>query len=78
MTMGNQIDTQIGSLATVTFGAAHEASSRRAGELSNFLDMADDLLADPLQILDGTIAVRNVPGVGAEIDEAKLAAYRVR
>lgn len=78
VTMGNQIDTQIGSLATVTFGAAHEASSRRAGELSNFLDMADDLLADPLQILDGTIAVRNVPGVGAEIDEDKLAAYRVR
>ncbi|MDT0169470.1 enolase C-terminal domain-like protein [Pseudarthrobacter sp. BRE9] len=78
VTMGNQIDTQIGSLATVTFGAAHEASSRRAGELSNFLDMADDLLADPLQILDGTITVRNVPGVGAEIDEDKLAAYRVR
>lgn len=78
VTMGNQIDTQIGSLATVTFGAAHEASSRRPGELSNYLDMADDLLADPLQILDGTIAVRNVPGVGAEIDEDKLAAYRVR
>lgn len=78
VTMGNQIDTQIGSLATVTFGAAHEASSRRAGELSNFLDMADDLLADPIQIANGTIAVRNVPGVGADIDEDKLAAYRVR
>lgn len=78
VTMGNQIDTQIGSLATVTFGAAHEASSRRAGELSNFLDMADDLLADPVQITNGTIAVRNVPGVGADIDEDKLAAYRVR
>lgn len=77
VTMGNQIDTQIGSLATVTFGAAHEASSRRAGELSNFLDMTDDLLAEPLQILDGTIAVRDVPGVGAEIDEDKLAAYRL-
>ena len=78
VTMGNQIDSQIGSLATVTFGAAHEASSRRAGELSNFLDMADDLLADPVQITNGTIAVRNVPGVGADIDEDKLAAYRVR
>src|SRR5699024_1223986 len=37
VTMGNQIDTQIGSLATVTFAAAHQASSARAGELSNFL-----------------------------------------
>jgi L-alanine-DL-glutamate epimerase-like enolase superfamily enzyme len=77
VTMGNQIDTQIGSLATVAFGAAHEATSRRAGELSNFLDMADDLLADPLRIIDGTISVRDLPGVGAEIDEDKLAAYRL-
>lgn len=76
VTMGNQIDTQIGSLATVTFGAAHEASQRRAGELSNFLDMADDLLAEPLTIRDGVIRVREAPGVGAEIDEDKLARYR--
>ncbi|ASN53286.1 mandelate racemase/muconate lactonizing enzyme family protein [Sinomonas sp. R1AF57] len=76
VTMGNQIDTQIGSLATVTFGAAHEASQRRAGELSNFLDMSDDLLAEPLEIRDGVIRVREVPGVGAEIDEGKLARYR--
>jgi L-Ala-D/L-Glu epimerase len=76
VTMGNQIDTQIGSLATVTFGAAHEATARRAGELSNFLDMADDLLAEPIAIVGGRIAVRDVPGVGAEIDEDKLATYR--
>ncbi|MCW4466048.1 enolase [Glutamicibacter sp. MNS18] len=76
VTMGNQIDTQVGSLATVTFGAAFEATSRRAGELSNFLDMADDLLADPIRIRDGRISVRNLPGVGATIDEDKLAHYR--
>ena len=76
VTMGNQIDTQVGSLATVTFGAAHEATSRRAGELSNFLDMSDDLLADPLRITDGRISVREVPGVGADIDEDKLSRYR--
>lgn len=76
VTMGNQIDTQLGSLATVTFGAAHEATSRRAGELSNFLDMSDDLLADPIEIVDGRIPVRDTPGVGAEIDGEKLAHYR--
>lgn len=76
VTMGNQIDTQVGSLATVTFGAAHEATSRRAAELSNFLDMEDDLLADPIRIHNGTVAVRELPGVGADIDEAKLARYR--
>ncbi|SEI95311.1 L-alanine-DL-glutamate epimerase [Arthrobacter sp. yr096] len=75
--MGNQIDTQIGTIATVVFGAAHEATSRRAGELSNFLDMADDLLAEPLVIRDGRIEVPEGPGVGAAIDEEKLAHYRV-
>lgn len=75
--MGNQIDTQIGTIATIVFGAAHEATSRRAGELSNFLDMADDLLADPLVIRGGRINVPEGPGVGARIDEEKLAFYRV-
>ena len=42
--MGNQIDGQLGSMCTVAFGAAFELTSRRAGELSNFLDMTDDLL----------------------------------
>jgi L-alanine-DL-glutamate epimerase-like enolase superfamily enzyme len=74
--MGNQIDTQIGTLATVTFGAAHEASSRRAGELSNFLDMADDLLSTPISIRNGRITVRDIPGVGAEVDDDKLAHSR--
>jgi L-alanine-DL-glutamate epimerase-like enolase superfamily enzyme len=74
--MGNQIDTQVGTIATVVFGAAHEATSRRAGELSNFLDMADDLLAEPLIIRDGHIHVPGGTGVGARIDEEKLAFYR--
>ena len=33
-------------------------------------------MTDPITIADGRIAVRNVPGVGAEIDEEKLARYR--
>ncbi|GAB3518775.1 mandelate racemase/muconate lactonizing enzyme family protein [Arthrobacter monumenti] len=74
--IGNQIDTQIGTLASVTFGSAFEATTRRAGELSNFLDMSDDLLADPLLIQDGRINAREVPGVGAAIDDEKLARYR--
>ena len=48
--VGNQIDTQIGSLCAAAFGAAHPHDRRRAAELSNFLDMSDDLLAEPLVI----------------------------
>jgi L-alanine-DL-glutamate epimerase-like enolase superfamily enzyme len=74
--MGNQIDGQIGSLCSLAFGSAFEATSRRAGELSNFLDMSDDLLAEPLQIRNGTLRIRETPGLGAEIDEDKLTHYR--
>jgi L-alanine-DL-glutamate epimerase-like enolase superfamily enzyme len=74
--MGNQVDGQLGSLCTAIFGAAYELTSRRAGELSNFLDMSDDLLTEPLQIENGELRVREAPGLGAEIDEAKLARYR--
>lgn len=74
--MGNQIDTQLGSMCTVSFGAAFELTSRRAGELSNFLDMSDDLLTEPLEIRDGELTIRPGAGLGVDIDPDKLARYR--
>ena len=74
--MGNQIDGQIGSACAVTFGAAFQLTSRRAGELSNFLDMSDDLLAEPLRIRDGLLRVPPGAGLGIDIDPDKLAHYR--
>ena len=74
--MGNQIDGQLGSLCTVAFGAAYSLTSRRAGELSNFLDMSDDLLAEPLRICNGELIVRPGAGLGAELDPDKLRHYR--
>lgn len=74
--MGNQIDGQIGTACTVAFGAAFASTTRRAGELSNFLDMSDDLLAQPLQINGGELTVRPGAGLGIEIDPAKLERYR--
>ena len=74
--MGNQIDGQIGTACSVAFGAAHRSTSRRAGELSNFLDMTDDLLTEPLTISGGELAVRPGAGIGIEIDPDKLGHYR--
>ncbi len=74
--MGNQIDGQIGTACTVIFGSAHEATHRRAGELSNFLDMSDDLLTEPLQIRDGVLAAPTGAGLGIDIDQEKLTRYR--
>ncbi|WIY01141.1 enolase C-terminal domain-like protein [Amycolatopsis mongoliensis] len=74
--MGNQIDGQLGSACTVAFGSAFKLTSHRAGELSNFLDMSDDLLTEPLEITDGELAIRPGAGLGVEIDPDKLARYR--
>lgn len=74
--MGNQIDSQLGSMCTVAFGAAFELTSRRAGELSNFLDMSDDLLTEPLEIRDGELTIRPGAGLGVDIDPDKLSRYR--
>jgi L-alanine-DL-glutamate epimerase-like enolase superfamily enzyme len=74
--MGNQIDGQVGTLCTAVFGAAYALTARRAGELSNFLDMSDDLLTEPLEISDGELLVRQGPGLGLDIDPDKLAHYR--
>ena len=74
--IGNQIDTQIGSLCAAAFGAAFPLTARRPAELSNFLDQTDDLLAQPLVISEGTLRVRQGVGLGIEIDEDKLTRYR--
>ncbi|MFI6095115.1 mandelate racemase/muconate lactonizing enzyme family protein [Lentzea sp. NPDC051213] len=74
--MGNQIDGQLGSMCTVAFGAAYRLTTQRAGELSNFLDMSDDLLTEPLEISGGELTIRPGAGLGVEIDPDKLARYR--
>lgn len=75
--MGNQIDGQLGSACTVAFGAAFDLTSRRAGELSNFLDMSDDLVTEPLEIRDGELTVPAGSGHGIDIDPHKLSTYRI-
>ncbi|HJQ48799.1 MAG TPA: enolase C-terminal domain-like protein [Amycolatopsis sp.] len=74
--MGNQIDGQLGTICTVAFGSSYRLTSHRAGELSNFLDMSDDLLTEPLEIRDGELTVRPGAGLGVEVDPGKLARYR--
>lgn len=76
--IGNQIDTQIGTAASLAFGASHRRTTLKAAELSNYLEMADDLVVAPLQIARGVMKVSDAPGVGVEIDESKLNHYRCR
>ncbi|TWH10897.1 L-alanine-DL-glutamate epimerase-like enolase superfamily enzyme [Rhodococcus rhodochrous J45] len=74
--IGNQIDGQIGTACSLAFGASQQWTARNAAELSNYLDMSDDLLSEPLTIVDGEMHVRPGHGLGIEIDPDKLAQYR--
>jgi L-alanine-DL-glutamate epimerase-like enolase superfamily enzyme len=76
--IGNQIDTQVGTAASLAFGAAKKATTIKAAELSNYLDMADDIVVKPLEMKNGRMHVSELPGVGIEIDLSKLEHYRVK
>lgn len=76
--IGNQIDTQVGTAASLAFGAAKKATTKKAAELSNYLDMADDIVASPLEIKGGRMFVSSLSGVGIEIDLDKLEHYRIK
>jgi L-Ala-D/L-Glu epimerase len=75
--LGNQIDGAVATLAGVTFAAAHRATAERPAELSAFVDIADHLLIEPPEIVDGRMAPPQRPGLGIAIDDDKVDHYRV-
>jgi L-alanine-DL-glutamate epimerase-like enolase superfamily enzyme len=75
--VGSQYEGGMGALATAQFAPALAATATRPAEVMNYTDLADDLLACPIEIRDGRIIPPDLPGLGIEIDEDKLAHYRV-
>jgi L-alanine-DL-glutamate epimerase-like enolase superfamily enzyme len=74
--VGSQYEGGMGALATVGFAAAFAATAGRAAELTNFLDLGDDLVVGP-EVREGRAAVPSSPGLGVEVDEARLSRYRL-
>ncbi len=75
--MGSQYEGALGALATVSFAAAFAATAGRPAELTNFLDLADDLVVTAPKIRDGRAAVAATAGLGVEVDEERLERYRM-
>jgi L-alanine-DL-glutamate epimerase-like enolase superfamily enzyme len=76
--IGNQIDAHLGTVCSLVFGASQELTSRSAAELSNYLDLDDTLLTEPLVIADGYMTVPKGAGLGVAIDPDKVARYRLK
>ena len=72
--VGSQYEGAIGAMATIAFAAAFAATAGQPAEITNFLDLADDLVVAAPQIRDGRAAVPAAPGLGFEVDEDRLAA----
>ena len=63
--------------ATIAFAAAFAATAGQPAEITNFLDLADDLVVAAPEIRDGRATVAGAPGLGVEVDEERLQRYRV-
>jgi L-Ala-D/L-Glu epimerase len=75
--VGSQYEGAIGSTATIAFAAAFAATAGQPAEMTNFIDLADDLVVRPPEIRDGRAAVPGAAGLGLEVDEERLQRYRV-
>jgi L-alanine-DL-glutamate epimerase-like enolase superfamily enzyme len=75
--VGSQYEGAIGAMATIGFAAAFAGTAERPAELTNFLDLEDDVIAAAPVIRDGRVAVPTAPGLGVEVDEERLDRYRV-
>lgn len=74
--MGTQGETGVGTLASAQFGASRRNVSYPS-EISFFLALKDDLLAEPISLQDGIIDLPRRPGNGAILDEEKIKKYRM-
>src|SRR6185437_1358024 len=74
--VGSQGDSGVGVLAALHFCVAHRATCALPAELSFFLNLGSDLLAEPLVIRAGRLQASDAPGLGITIDDARLAKCR--
>lgn len=86
--VNGSVETGVGNLANI-----HLAASCPAVELSNVVPVStpeahqsgqiggiyyrDDLISEPLRVVDGAIEVPSGPGMGIEVDQAKVDRYRI-
>jgi L-alanine-DL-glutamate epimerase-like enolase superfamily enzyme len=75
--VGSQYEGALGSTATIAFAAAFAATAGQPAEVTNFLDLSDDLVVSPPEIRDGRAAVAESAGLGIEVDDERLQRYRV-
>jgi muconate cycloisomerase len=79
-TVGSNLELGVGSAAMIHFAlsAPAIAADEFPCDIIGPLFYEDDILREPLSIADGSARAANRPGLGVEVDEEKVARYRVR
>ncbi|HEX2477430.1 MAG TPA: enolase C-terminal domain-like protein, partial [Lacipirellulaceae bacterium] len=79
-TVGSNLELGVGSSAMVhlAVGAAGIDADTYPCDIIGPLFYEDDVLKEPLPISGGLAKVHNGPGLGVELDDEKVEAYRVR
>jgi L-alanine-DL-glutamate epimerase-like enolase superfamily enzyme len=75
--VGSQGDSGVGVLSGLHFCVAHKATQSLPAELCFHLNLAGDILAEPLQVRGGLLKAGDAPGLGLAIDRKKLETFRV-
>lgn len=75
--IGSQGDTDLGTLTSAHFQAAHAATAKYPGELSFFLEAEGGVLQAPPVIEDGMLVLPAGAGHGGTLDEAALKRFRI-
>jgi len=87
--VNGSIETGVGNLANIQLAAAAPAvtlscvvpvstpAEHQKGQIGGIY-YNDDLIRAPMKLVDGAIEVPAGPGMGIEVDEAKIEKYRVR
>ena len=71
---GKTADTSIGSAAVAHLALALPTLEWDANVTNQYL--ADDIVSEPIAVVDGQIVTPEEPGLGVAVDEAKLSRYR--
>lgn len=75
--IGSMPEGQVGAAASAQLAACIENLANDASDIRGFTAYSDDLVTAELRIEDGSLIVPDGPGLGIELDEEKLAYYRV-
>jgi muconate cycloisomerase len=79
-TIGSNLELGVGSAAMIHLGLAHRAITPDAYpcDIIGPFYYDDDILTEPLALGGGSAVVADRPGLGVELDPAKVERYRVR